>query len=333
MKSLSLICLSIIAFLPATWAQSGHSTTIDIKEWKVPWSNTRPRDPDVTSDGNIWFVGQRGDYIARFNPQTEDFKKYELQRGAGPHNLVIDSDGSIWFTANLAGYIGHMNPDDGSIKKFQMPNSRARDPHTLYFGKDNDIWFTVQGGNFIGRLYKDEQTVDLIEVPTSGARPYGIVVDENNRPWINLLGTNKLATVDPQSMKLEEIPLPRNEARSRRIAMTSDGLIWYDDYAQGYIGRFNPDTREFKEWALPDGNNSRPYALARDHQDRIWVVETGVQPNKFVGFNPASEEFFSITEIESGGGSVRNMVFYPETKMIWFGTDTNYLGAAHVDNE
>ncbi len=81
---------------------------------------------------------------------------------------------------------------------------------------------------------------------------------------------------------------------------------------------------------MPSGASSRPYAMAVDELDRIWFVETGVGPNRFVGFDPATEEFFAATEIESGGGAVRHMYYDPATRSIWFGTDTNYLGRAQL---
>ena len=59
-------------------------------------------------------------------------------------------------------------------------------------------------------------------------------------------------------------------------------------------------------------------------------METGVKPNQFVGFDPKTETFFSITQIKSGGGSVRHMVFDPKTRSIWFGTDANTIGRARV---
>ena len=129
-------------------------------------------------------------------------------------------------------------------------------------------------------------------------------------------------------MELTEHELPRGGARPRRLVLTSDGLVWYVDYAEGFLGRFDPRTGEIEEWPMPSGASSRPYAMAVDELDRIWFVETGVGPNRFVGFDPASEEFFAATEIESGGGTVRHMYYDPETRSIWFGTDTNYLGRA-----
>ena len=50
---------------------------VDIQEWAVPWESTRPRDPYLAPDGQIWFVGQGGDYAARFNPETKKFQRYE----------------------------------------------------------------------------------------------------------------------------------------------------------------------------------------------------------------------------------------------------------------
>lgn len=323
-RSTSAILLIFAAFLLAA------DSAVQISEWKVPWDNTRPRDPYVAPDGNVWFVGQRGDYVAEFDRETESFKKYDLEAGAGPHNLIVDDEGYVWYAGNRAAHIGRLNPEDGSIKKYPMPNPQARDPHTLVFDQNGDIWFTVQGGNFVGKLTVETGNVELIEVPTQRARPYGILIDRDNRPWIALFGTYKLATVDPETMELTEIPLSRTDARPRRIALTSNGHIWYVDYRQGYLGRYNPESGEFSEWRLPDGSDSRPYGMASDDSDRLWMVETGVDPNKFIGFNMETEEFFSSTPIESGGGTVRHMYYHRPTQTIWFGTDTNYLGSAVV---
>ncbi|NIP82482.1 MAG: lyase, partial [Gemmatimonadetes bacterium] len=76
--------------------------------------------------------------------------------------------------------------------------------------------------------------------------------------------------------------LPEN-ALPRRIGITSDDIIWYGDWTRGTLGRLDPETGTVTEFPLPSGEGSRPYGMAVDDSDRIWVVETGVQPNKFVG--------------------------------------------------
>lgn len=303
---------------------------VDIREWPVPWQDTRPRDPYVDGQGRVWFVGQAGDYVAYLDARRGEFKRYELEPGTGPHNLIVDDDGFVWYSGNRARHIGKLDPKDGTITKFLMPNDAARDPHTLIFDQAGDIWFTVQGGNFVGKMTRASGEIHLIEVPTPRARPYGIVITSENRPFIAEFGSNKIATVDPTTMELREHVLPREGSRPRRIAVTSDDIIWYADYAQGFLGRLDPATGKVQEWATPGGSGARPYAMAADDHDRLWFVESGPDPNRLVGFDPRTQQFFSVTDIESGGGTVRHMVFHEPTRQIWFGTDANTIGRAQI---
>lgn len=301
-----------------------------IKEWPVPWADTRPRDPYVDpTTSRIWFCGQAGNYLAYLVPATGEFKRYEFPGGerVGPHNLIVDKQGFVWYAGNLAAHIGRLDPRDGSWKRYPMPDPMVRDPHTLTFDRNGDIWFTAQGGNAIGKLTVSSGNVQLVKVPTSSARPYGIKIDSKGRPWVVLFGTNKLATVDPATMQLREITLPRAAIRPRRLEITSDDKIFYGDYAMGFLGRYDPASGKVDEWPLPGGTNSRPYATAVDGEDRVWVVETS-RPNRFVAFDTRTLKFSEPTEVPSGGGTVRHMYYDAATKSIWFGTDANTIGQA-----
>jgi virginiamycin B lyase len=320
--------LALALALPLAAAEKHR---VQIKEWPVPWPDSRPRDPYFVSPDSVWFVGQTGNYLATLNPKTGDFKKIDLLDEPGPHNLIVAANGMVWYAGNLRGYIGRYDPHTRRISHITMPNSAAGDPHTLVFDPgERNIWFTVQAGNIIGRLRIESGTVDLIGVSTHDARPYGIAMASDGSPWVALFGTNKLATVDPGKFVLTEHTLPRAAARPRRLGFTSDGRLWYVDFAEGYLGAFTPGTKAVKEWQLPGGKDSRPYAMAVDSQDRIWAVETGSQPNKLVGFDPKKERFFSTTSVPSGGGAIRNMHYERSSGQIWFGTDTNTIGYAKV---
>ena len=316
---------------PTASAQDANGyADVEIREWDVPYANSRPRDPYVGPDGRVWFVGQRTHYIASFDPETGEFERFPLEDGVGPHNLIVGEDGVIWYAGNRAMHIGLLDPETGAIEKIMMPDSSARDPHTLVFSGDDHIWFTLQGSNKVGRLTRSTREVELLDVPTPAARPYGIVVDPRGRPWIAQVGTNRLGTVDPETMAYEEIALPREAARPRRLQRTSDGAIWYVDYAEGYLGRYDPESGEFREWRAPGAAQSGPYAMAVDDRGRLWFVETRQDPNRLVGFDPATERFFASEAVPSGAGSVRHMVFHAPTRTMWFGTDANTLGRALV---
>jgi virginiamycin B lyase len=326
-----LVALVAAFAVPTTAVADDADGPVAIQEWAVPYAQSRPRDPDVATTGEVWFVGQRGDYLAAFDPETGAFSRHALEDNTGPHNLIVGADGVVWYAGNLKGTIGRFDPASGETERIAMPDPAARDPHTLIFDADQShIWFTVQGGNFVGRLGVAERAVELIPVPTERARPYGIVMTPDGTPWIALFGTNKLASVDPDTLALTEHPLPDPGARPRRIVATSAGVLYYTDYARGVLGRFDPATGATREWLMPAGGGARPYGMAIDGRDRVWFVETGVSPNVFVGFDPAGERFFSETAIPSGAGAVRHMVYDAPSGSIWFGTDANTLGRAQV---
>jgi virginiamycin B lyase len=311
--------------------QTGAQPPAQITEWTVPWEKTRPRDPYVDGRGRVWFVGQEGNYIATLDPASGQFKRYTIEAGTFPHNLIVDAAGNVWYAGNRNGRIGRIDGKTEKITTFMMPDPAVRDPHTLVFDSDGDIWFTAQGANYVGHLSTKTGKIRLAKVPTSRSRPYGIIVSAQNKPWFVEFASNKIATIDPATMSITEYPLASERTRPRRLVGTSDGILWYADYSRGMLGRFDPKTRTTKEWLTPAGGASLPYAMAVDDRDRIWLVETGVQPNRVVGFDSKTNSWISVTPIsQSGGGTVRHMYFHRPTRTLWFGTDANTIARVKV---
>ncbi|WP_034730343.1 virginiamycin B lyase family protein [Pseudidiomarina atlantica] len=301
--------------------------TVTIEEWQVQYAESRPRDPYVQSTDKVWFVGQQADYAAILNPQTGEFERIDLPEGAGPHNIIVDERGA-WYAGNKAAHIGHIDHDTKEITQYPLPGDGRRDVHTMMFTSNGDLWFTAQGANQVGYFDVEAEQMQLWDVPTKRARPYGLIV-VNDQPWLTLFGSNKLATV--VDGELQEIELPRaNANRPRRIAYGTDGNIWYVDYAGGYLGRYNPETEQISEWVMPAGVQSMPYAMAADNNGYIWFAETGVQPNRIVGFHIDSETFTAPVAVPSGGGTVRHMMFDEASQSLWFGADTNTVGQATI---
>jgi virginiamycin B lyase len=341
MRSSALsLALLLTAFASTAGAQTAQGVPakpdtiqpVQISEWTVPWEKTRPRDPYVAPDGRVWFVGQAGNYVAVLEPNSGEFKRYEIDPGTHPHNLIVDRQGAVWYAGNRNGMIGKLDPATGNITRYQMP-ADVRDPHTLVFDRAGEnIWFTAQQSNYVGRLNMRTGKTDVVKMTTPRSRPYGIVVDAKGRVWFNQFGAPKIASIDPKTLEVKEYDLPNDRARDRRIGVTSDGKVWYVDYTRGYLGRLDPATSKVDEWQNPSGAQSMPYAMTVDDRDRIWYVETGIQPNRLVGFDPKQGKVFSITPIaQSGGLTVRHMIYHAPTKSIWFGTDANTIGQAKVE--
>ena len=328
MKIKAFTILLLITVWPALDAVGD---TVDIREWLVPWKDSEPGHAYVGARGRVWFVGQSDSYIANFSPETGEFNRYDLRKGAVPTALVVDTNGVIWFANNKHRYIGSLNPATGRINEFAMSDKKAKDPRSIVLDPSGDIWFTVESSNFIGFLKTADGEVNLIPVPTKKVRPHGIALDSNGNPWAAASGRNMLLSVNRVDMSVTEIETPNEDSRFRQIAITSDDRVWYADYELGNLGRYDPQDGSFAEWPLPGGTDSKPHGMAVDKDDRIWIVETGRMPNGLVGFDTGTETFLTETDIPSGAGSVSHMYYYEAAGEIWFGTGTNYIGRAKVD--
>lgn len=341
MRLLRVAALTICAAAPAIAqddvAMSGGPGGLEPKEWTVPWERTRPRDPIMDRTGRVWFVGQAGNYVAYLDPKTGQFKRYEVEAGTNPHNIVTDPAGGIWFTGNRNGRIVKLDPATGELRNYMMPDSTVRDPHTLLFDPKSGIgWFTAQQSQRIGRLDPKTGEIKLWRPLGEGrSNPYGVVIDQNGRPYFNLWATNKIATIDPQTLEYREYVHPDARMRARRIAVTSDGQIWFGDY-RGMLNHLDPGTGTFEEFPMPSGPAAQPYAHTQDDKDRIWIVETGVYPNKLVAFDTKTKQWVANIAIPSNGAprnTVRHMTFNRATREIWFGTDAGTIGHVKVPQE
>lgn len=302
-----------------TEAQQAPSHPDAIREWSVEWGG-RSRDPYVAPDGKVWFVGQAGNYIAWFDPSTEDMRRYEIEDGTNPHNLIVDEDGYVWYAGNRNGRIGRLDPETGEADIHMT--GEARDPHTLIFDGKGNIWFTSQQSNYIGRLTMASGEVEIREAFDTPSRPYGIVQDAEGHLWVALFNTNRLVRVDPQSFEFTYFTEADEASRSRRIEWTSDNKVWYVDEPRGFLGRIDPATGEVTQWQMPGGPDSRPYALTKDDRGILWVSETG-PVKQLVAFDPATERFISVNPVSH---NIRHMMFDSRTGAMWFGTDANNVG-------
>lgn len=325
-KTLFMLSPVFLAWVTA----SVQADTVDIREWLIPWENSDPAGPFVDQAGRIWFASQSGNYIANLSPESGEFNRYDLVIGTGPVNVIVDAEKNVWFSANKGRHIGKMNPGTGQVISHNMPERKARDPRSLAFGQDGNIWFTVMESNYIGKLDLGTDIVTLVRLPARKTLPASLIVDMRGVPWAAGFGSNKLLRINAEDMSVEEILLPRKESRPAALATTSDGAVWYADFALGAIGRYNPDTMVFTEWPMPGGVDSKPFGIASDRNDRIWIVETGTMPNRFVGFDSTSLTFLTETDIPSGAGTVRSLYYYETNGEIWFVTDTNYVGRAKI---
>jgi virginiamycin B lyase len=302
-----------------------------VREWTVPWPDSRPRDPMADDQGRVWFVGQVGNYVAHLQPATGKFTQFTIDEGTHPHTVIVDRQGRAWYAGNGNAMIGRIDPGSTQVTRYRMEDPRLADPHTMAFDRRGNLWFTAQNGNAVGRMEVANGRVRTVKVPTANARPYGLVIDSlTDRPWFVQFGTNRIGSIDPNTLELREYVLPDAGSRPRRLAFVN-GRVWAGDYTRGALLELDPASGKVNTFPLPGGLQSLPYAMTSDDRGRIWVAETGIQPNRIVAVESGTGRVVGEAIIaESGGGTIRHMTFDARTRFIWFGTDKNTVGRVEI---
>ena len=112
-----------------------------------------------------------------------------------------------------------------------------------------------------------------------------------------------------------------------RLQVGDDGTVWYTDYGRGYLGAFDPATREIREWKSP-GENAGPYGIAIGTDGRIWYCES--RTGRMVAFDPKTEKM-AVVPIPTAGAIVRHMETDSTRHRVWLAlSGTGRLGKIEV---
>jgi virginiamycin B lyase len=295
------------------------------KEYAMPKLGQRTRDPVQAADGSIWYAGQYGNIIGRYDMKTGQSREYDLPPNSMPHTVQLDPKGRPWFSGNKNGTIGWVDPASGKATVWKMPDPEAKDPHTITFDKNGIVYFTFQASNRIGRLNPNTGDIRIVQVAEQRSQPYDIKFDrEGTTLWVSCNARPCLLKVDPNTLAITEVKLPHPKTTVRRLDIAPDGIVWYVNSGAGRLGRLDPKTGDIKEWDSPSGPSSHPYGIAF-LDGAVWYNESGVRPDMLVRFDPANESFQSWP-IKSGNihaGILRNARVTREGTLLIHQTATN----------
>jgi virginiamycin B lyase len=297
---------------------------VTFKEWVMPQLGQRTRDPIQAANGSIWYVGQYGNIIGRLDPRSGKAQEWPLPAMAMPHTVELDNDGNPWYSGNKNGTVGKFDPATGKTTEYKMPDPKS-DPHTLAFDKNGMLFFSFQASNLIGRLNPKTGEIKVVSAPNPKSQPYDVRIDADGTPWVSCNARGCLLKVNPQTMEVTEIPFPSGGS-TRRFVIAPDGMFWYVNSNRGQIGRYDPKTGVFKEWASPSGPRSHPYGAAWLN-GAFWYNESGMRPDPLVRFDPATETFQSWA-IPSGNiyaGILRNARTTRQGTLLIHQTATNRI--------
>ena len=247
-----------------------------------PSSNAHvgPHSLQVAPDGSIWITLALGNQLARFDPATGSFTTVTLAHGYYPHTLRFDARGLIWYTIAGSNHLGMWDPVAKKGRELRLPARtlgqalamRAM-PAVLWFGR----YFDLRGAAAEG---------DGFTAPI----PYGVDVAPDGSVWFSQLNEHRIGRVDPSDFSIEMIDTPFSGPR--RLRFDAHGKLWIPGFSSGVVARFDPRTREFREFPLPiePRGSETPYALnVHRPSGAVWICGTG--SDTLLRFDPETERF------------------------------------------
>jgi virginiamycin B lyase len=115
---------------------------------------------------------------------------------------------------------------------------------------------------------------------------YGLEALPNGNAMVFSLQGNVLVEVDAATGKNTVYTPPTERAGPRRGEIDGSGKAWFAEYRAGKIGMFDPATKVFKEWAIPQYGPADPYAVAVDANGDAW--SGGMYTDYVFRLNPAT---------------------------------------------
>jgi len=321
------------------------------KAGRIPWV-AYPQ-----SDGSVWMPHSwTADQIARLDQKTGEVQEYDVPQGTRRalhvHSVLQAPDGIVWFSEDAACKLGKFDPETKKFTEYQPPFCKPKDDDaktgrgmsSIGLGSMNSIrldrFGKIWGGGSV-LLRFDPKTEEFMEFPEART-PYGIELDRQGDIWFaEFPQEGKIGKMDTRTLKITKWTPPTTERLAalnknqpdenygnssthpktsgpRRITVDSQGIVWFGEWWGNQIGRFDPKTETFKEFALPDPDPT-PYAIGVDRNDFVWY--SSYDDDVLGRLDPKTGSVVEFPMPFSGNG-MRELI--PDSQgRIWFGTPFN----------
>ena len=229
-----------------------------------------------------------------------------------PHLMAKGADGALWFTEQTGHRIGRI-ATEGTITEFALP--QAGNPIGIAAGPDGNMWFTEAPGDRIGRIDPHGTISEFAAGLSAGSSTGSITAGPDGGLWFTE-DSGKLGRIST-SGTIAEYALPDATGVMALDGIASDrGHIWFTlGFPKNAIGRMSIDTRQIKEFALPEGS-SIPQGITCGPDGKMWFT----LPNSHrIGSIDAVGKITEFELPDNGGdpGGPSEIALGPD-KSLWF---------------
>ena len=253
---------------------NNQATNIVYVEYDMPGPNRMPFSGAPAKDGSVWIPNMgAANKISRLDPNSGVIQDYAVpnEGTAAVHSAVPAADGSVWLAEQGSNKLGRWDPSTKQITEFQdayLPGKEGTESggsrHTVRVDSKGIVW--ASGWPF---TRFDPTTGKFHDFPEAD-HTYGVTFDQQGDVWFTDPGKGEIGKIDATTLKVTEWAPPTPKGYERRIAIDPEGIVWFGEYQTGKIGRFDPKTEKFKEYDLPGGADTFPYAIVIGADHGIW---------------------------------------------------------------
>jgi virginiamycin B lyase len=249
--------------------------------------------------GNVWIAQPRSPgSIIRLDPRTGAYRDYQTPDPRwAPHSVAVDKDDTVWYTG-AGNRLAHLDPNTGFVDLYPVLK-KGEHGIAVVFDTSGNAYFTALQGNQIGKWDRKTDTTTMYQNPTPRGRPYGMLVDRNDKVWYAQFHGCIVTRFDPATERFTEFPALSQPCTMRRFGVDSQGRIWFGLWSNavsqfGRIGVLEPKTGKIIEFTVPL-RFSNPYDTWVDNEDNVWITSD----NHLIRYEPKAKKFSFYPLIES----------------------------------
>jgi virginiamycin B lyase len=249
------------------------------------------QEPYFDMDGNVWLTepSPGTPAIVKLDPRTQKWTSFPLPNVDWyPHGITVDPvDGSVWW-AGRGVDVARLDPKSGKFKAYgDLSNTQRWGGHTPVFDSKGDLWYTLLYQSAFGKWDRKTDKVTHFGTPNKGGKPYGALIDQQDRFVASELSGCRLTRFDPKSEKFDEFISPSAPCLNRRPGIDSKGRLWYGVFNEGKLGMVD---QAGKITEYPIDRFAEPYEASADPSDKIWMSDGG-RGGVLVRFDPETKRF------------------------------------------
>lgn len=237
----------------------------------------------------------------------------------------------------VSGYYSNVHVYDACTGQFVRnldDTGRIQGAQAVKIGPDGKLWVVSEEANTILRYQAD--TLDFVDTFARVEPNWGVtgVAFSGGSAYLSSYATSALRKYDIATGTPENLPLAGNtvlKGPDNGMMEAPDGKIYVPGYDSNNVVRFDPQTRQYSQFAGPRDNGLRAARglLLNPAQNKLYV--SGERSNQVLRYNFPGGGLDKI--INTSIGTPTGMAWHPDGSLLVAGNGTRGVGVLKVDGE